>query len=213
MKRKTLYFSGLNFCFGSVIPDPVFSIQPVFSKQPVIPAKAGIRKNLQNSDRLGLFSGHSLFNYKQLNKLIGLALCFFLFASCTFLHRSSQPAFQWPLKKYKLTQKFLFFRKPPHLGVDLKAPVGTKVLSSHFGRVVYAGRRLTGYGNVVVLEHFSGWASLYAHLQKIEVKIGQKLKPGDVVGTLGNTGRTSGPHLHFELMYKEKPVNPLLYLP
>ena len=219
VKKKTFYSSSLNFypdsvpvhsvSPGSVIPGSLFCLPP----EDRTPLKTGIRKNPQNSDRLGLFSGHNLFIYKQLNKFIGLALCCFLLASCAFLRKSPQPVFQWPLKKYRLTQKFLFFKKPPHLGIDLTAPVGTEVLSSHFGRVVYAGRRLTGYGNVVVLEHVSGWASLYAHLREIKVKAGQKLKPGDVVGTLGNTGRTSGPHLHFELMYKEKPVNPLLYLP
>ena len=120
--------------------------------------------------------------------------------------------FQWPLKKYKLTQKFSSFKKPPHLGIDLKAKIGTLVLSSHSGKIVYAGNRLTGYGNMVIVEH-SSWASLYAHLQKIKVKTGQTVSKGDVIGTLGNTGKTTGPHLHFELIYKQKTVNPLKYLP
>lgn len=141
-----------------------------------------------------------------------LAVFFFLSNSCAFLRTDSRPIFYPPLKKYKLTQQFSSWKQPPHFGLDLKAPMGTAVLSSHYGRVVYAGNRLTGYGNVVVVEHPSGWASLYAHLQKITVKNGQGIRQGDVLGALGNTGRTSGPHLHFELMYKGRTVNPLMYL-
>jgi len=129
-----------------------------------------------------------------------------------FLRTDAGLTFYFPLKKYTLTQKFNSWKRPVHLGVDFKAPLGTPIFSSHSGRVVYAGRRLTGYGNVIVVEHPSGWASLYAHLQRIEVKNGQKVRTGDRIGTLGNTGRTSGPHLHLELMYKGKVINPLLYL-
>lgn len=137
----------------------------------------------------------------------------FLLSSCVFLQPPSRLIFQWPLKKYKITQKFYGFKSPPHLGIDLKAPIGTAILSSHSGRVVYAGKRLTGYGNMIVLEHPLGWTSLYAHLHTIKVKIGQRVKQGDVIGTLGMTGRASGPHLHFELMYKGEIVNPMVYLP
>ena len=146
-------------------------------------------------------------------KYIPTILIFIISSSCIFVQKQPPLTFQWPLKKYKLTQKFLSFKRPPHLGIDLKAPIGTAVFSSHSGRVVYAGKRLTGYGNVIVLEHSSGWTSLYAHLQKIKVKTGQTVNLGNIIGTVGNTGRTSGPHLHLELMYKAKPVNPLLYLP
>ena len=135
------------------------------------------------------------------------------FLSCAFFKRPVQPNFQWPVEKPKLTQKFSAFKKPPHLGIDLKASVGTTVFSSHSGRVVYAGNRLTDYGNVVIVEHSPHWASLYAHLQTINVQIGEKLKKGDVIGTSGKTGRVSGPHLHFELMYNKKTIDPTPYLP
>ena len=149
---------------------------------------------------------------KNLIQRVFIIFSLFLLNSCAFLKESSLLVFQWPLKKYTLTQKFSSVKRPPHLGIDLKAPVGSPVLSSHSGRVVYAGRRLTGYGNLIILEH-SSWASLYAHLQEIKVKIGQKVNPGDIIGALGNTGRTSGPHLHFELIYKGKTVDPLIHLP
>ncbi len=148
-----------------------------------------------------------------LQRLTVLALVVFILPSCAFLRSAPSLELDWPLKTYKLTQKFVSTGKPPHLGIDLKAPVGANVFSGHSGRVVYAGNKLTGYGNVVVLEHSFRWASLYAHLQKIKVKTGQTVRRGDIIGAVGKTGRVSGPHLHFELIYKKKPVNPLLYLP
>ena len=151
--------------------------------------------------------------FRKMKNLVFIVFSFFSLISCTFLQKTNPLSFQWPLKKYKLSQKFIPFQKPPHLGIDLTAPIGTSVFSGHSGRIIYAGNKLTGYGNVVVLEHSSKWASLYAHLKKIKVKTGQKIKQGDIIGSLGNTGQTSGLHLHFELMYKKKPVNPLLYLP
>ena len=145
----------------------------------------------------------SLFNF-----------CFLLifFNSCAFVQKSAPLYFQWPLKKYKITQQFNSFKRPPHLGIDLKANLGTAVLSSHSGRVVYAGKQFTGYGKVVVIEHDSHWTSLYSHLSRIQVKQGQRVKQGQVIGAVGSTGRSSGPHLHFELMYKKRNVNPLKYL-
>ena len=111
----------------------------------------------------------------------------------------------------RLTQHFSL--NSPHLGIDLKANKGTPVLSSHTGTVIYAGQKLTGYGKTIIIEGPSGWASLYAHLNSIKVKQGQHLKPKEVIGTVGRTGRSSGPHLHFELMFNKTPLNPLNYLP
>ncbi len=140
--------------------------------------------------------------------------CFFVsLFSCVFLKKNPQPQFEWPLREYQLTQKFRPFKKRPHLGIDLRASLGSPVLSSRPGRVVYAGKKLAGYGNVVLIEHSRHWASLYAHLQSIQVSIGQKVFQGEMIGTLGWTGRATGPHLHFELIYKRKAVNPLFYLP
>jgi len=97
---------------------------------------------------------------------------------CFFLQKTPPLLFQWPLKEYKLSQRFIPFQKPSHLGIDLTAPVGAAVFSSHSGKIIYMGNKLTGYEKVVVLEHSPRWASLYAHLKKIKVKIGQKVKPG-----------------------------------
>ena len=121
--------------------------------------------------------------------------------------------FDWPLTKYQITQKFHTFKKRPHLGIDLKAPLGTPVFSVQNGKVIYSGKQFSGYGNVVIVEHNREWTSLYAHLDQLKVKAGQRLKKGDRVGTVGKTGRSTGVHLHFELFYNKKNVDPLSYLP
>ena len=143
------------------------------------------------------------------------AFAFFILLSlsCIFLKTSPPIAFDWPLQKNRLTQRFSSLKSPPHLGIDLSSPLGAPVLSAYSGRVVYAGKRLSGYGSAVIVEHPQSWASLYAHLQSIKVKRGQKIRRGEIIGTVGKTGRASGPHLHFELIYKKKAVNPLVYLP
>ncbi|MCY4321422.1 MAG: M23 family metallopeptidase [Bdellovibrionaceae bacterium] len=135
------------------------------------------------------------------------------FNSCAFIQKSDPIYFEWPLKKYKITQKFNSSKKPAHLGIDLKANSGTKVLSVSSGRVVYAGQKFSGYGKVIIIEHSSHWTSLYSHLSQIKVKQNQRVKGGQVIGAVGSTGRSTGPHLHLELMYNKKNVNPLRYLP
>ena len=75
------------------------------------------------------------------------------------------------------------------------------------------GKRLTGYGKTVIVEFSTNWAALYAHLQEIKVKEGEKVSRGEILGTVGNSGKAIGTHLHFELMHKKQPVDPLIYLP
>ena len=123
-----------------------------------------------------------------------------------------RPSFQYPLKIKKISRGFYFGKRPYHLGVDFVADQGTPIYSSHSGRVVYAGKRLTGYGNTVVVEHPSGWASLYAHLHAIKTSEGKRVKKGELIGLVGQTGKATGAHLHFEIMYKETAVNPIFYL-
>ena len=150
--------------------------------------------------------------FKFCNKLIKIILLCLFLSSCAFVQKSTPLKFQAPLKKYKITQKFKPFKRPPHLGIDLKAKWGTPVLSSHSGKVVYAGQKFTGYGKVIIIEHDSNWTSLYSHLSQIKVKLGQKIKQGQVIGFVGSTGRSSGPHLHFEILHKKRNVNPIQYI-
>lgn len=127
-----------------------------------------------------------------------------------------KPFFDWPVVEARMSRGFLpkvtRKRKRPHKGIDLAAQRGTAVMASHDGMVIYTGKEFKGYGKMLMIEK-DGWATLYGHLDKIIVYEGQKVKQGDVVGALGNTGRSSGPHLHFEIRKADGPIDPLPYLP
>lgn len=85
-----------------------------------------------------------------------------------------------------------------HTGIDYACPTGTPILASEAGTVMFAGWDNTGYGNCVIIQHKDGKATLYAHLQSISVKVGQKVKRSQVIGYSDSTGNSTGPHLHFE---------------
>jgi len=98
-----------------------------------------------------------------------------------------------------------------HRGIDFKGPVGTPVYATAAG-VVREAENSGGYGNHVVVDHGYGYKTLYAHLSEIAVNPGESLQPGELVGYLGNTGRSSGPHLHYEVHYQGQAVDPKDYL-
>ncbi|WP_037681132.1 M23 family metallopeptidase [Streptomyces griseus] len=111
-----------------------------------------------------------------------------------------------PVAKYKLSAKFnqaggMWSHK--HSGQDFAVPSGTKVMAAHGGTVVKAGGNGAGdgpaYGNAIVIKHGNGVYSQYAHLSRVQVKVGQIVKTGQRIALSGNTGNTSGPHLHFEI--------------
>ncbi len=102
----------------------------------------------------------------------------------------------------------IFHRPEFHLGIDLAIPVGTPVRTVADGRVVFAGTG-TGYGKYVKVAHPGGFASLYSHLSRFEVHVGQTVKQGEVVALSGNTGWSTGPHLYYQFFVNGKPVNPL----
>jgi len=99
-----------------------------------------------------------------------------------------------------------------HPGKDIAAPRGTPVFAPADGRVVEAGWK-NGYGQTVVLDHGNGMTTRYGHLSKIEVAAGQDIRRGEQLGQVGSTGRSTGPHLHYEVRIAEMPVNPERYLP
>jgi murein DD-endopeptidase MepM/ murein hydrolase activator NlpD len=98
-----------------------------------------------------------------------------------------------------------------HSGVDISVPYGTRVEAPSDGIVVRAGFE-SGYGNQIVLDHGFGMTSKYCHLSKMFVVVGQEVKCGQVIGAVGMTGRTTGPHLHYEVIVNDTPVNPMKYL-
>ena len=97
-----------------------------------------------------------------------------------------------------------------HEGMDFTAPTGTDVYATGNASVSFAGWK-SGYGNCIILNHGYGYESLYAHLHKINVRNGQKVTRGQVIGLVGNTGKSTGPHLHYEVHLRGKPMNPQNY--
>jgi murein DD-endopeptidase MepM/ murein hydrolase activator NlpD len=98
-----------------------------------------------------------------------------------------------------------------HPGVDLSARIGTPIKATGDGRVVAAGP-FHGYGIHVEIDHGFGYRTIYAHLSKTKVRVGEKVKRGTVVGLSGNTGYSTGPHLHYEVIKNGQKSNPLDYI-
>ena len=98
-----------------------------------------------------------------------------------------------------------------HAGIDFTAPYGTPIRTTGDGKVVRVERRRTGYGRNVMVDHGFGYVTLYAHMKDIHVKVGDEVIKGQQIGTVGNTGTSTAPHLHYEVRYKGKPVNPIHY--
>jgi murein DD-endopeptidase MepM/ murein hydrolase activator NlpD len=99
-----------------------------------------------------------------------------------------------------------------HDGIDIAAPAGTPIVAIEDGEVIYS-HELRGYGNMVIVRHTGGIVSVYAHNEENLVREGQRVTRGEVVARVGNTGRVSGPHLHFEIRRNNVAEDPLRYLP
>ncbi|GHS89178.1 hypothetical protein AGMMS49957_11950 [Synergistales bacterium] len=128
----------------------------------------------------------------------------------------SSRSYRWPVMG-RINSPFGWRRHPVtrrrdfHTGLDIKAGRGTVIRGSREGRVAYAGW-MGGYGKVVVVEHSDGQSTLYAHCSSLLVRQGEKVSVGQNIARVGTTGRTTGPHLHFEVRTGNSPVNPLKYL-
>lgn len=116
----------------------------------------------------------------------------------------------WPLRGV-LYARFGNKGGDPHEGIDLAAPTGTPVKAAAAGTVIFAGEQ-EGYGLIAIVQHADGLITLYAHNRDLRVKNGQSVREGQVLATVGESGRTSGPHLHFEVRKGGKPVDPLQFL-
>lgn len=113
-----------------------------------------------------------------------------------------------PIKVNRITSDFGFRRLRWHFGQDLSLNVGDSVLAAFDGIVRVRQFERNGYGNYLVVRHANGLESLYGHLSKFLVKVGDEVKAGDLIGLGGNTGRSTGPHLHFELRYLGNAIDP-----
>ena len=120
--------------------------------------------------------------------------------------------FIWPANNHFLSG-FDYSPSTNHSGIDIDGETGDPVYAADNGVVVYSGWNNWGYGNVVVINHGNGWQTLYAHLSAYNVSCGQSVWQGSVIGAIGDTGNSSGSHLHYEMMYNGTKVNPWDYLP
>jgi murein DD-endopeptidase MepM/ murein hydrolase activator NlpD len=98
-----------------------------------------------------------------------------------------------------------------HAGIDIVSPLGTAIEAPADGKVIFAQRK-SDYGNLIVLQHAHGITTRYGHLQKYNVRVGQTVQRGDIIGFVGLTGRTTAPHLHYEVRLNDRPENPNRYL-
>jgi len=119
--------------------------------------------------------------------------------------------FVWPTPGHQISG--YHYNPPVHSAIDLGGYVGDPIYAVDNGVVVYAGWSDYGYGYLIVVDHGNGWQSAYAHLSAVGVSCGQSVFQGSVIGALGSTGNSSGPHLHFELVYNGSKLNPLNFLP
>lgn len=116
--------------------------------------------------------------------------------------------FQWPVIG-RITQEYWY----GHRALDIAAPAGTAVYAADGGFVTFVGWTDVGYGNLIRIDHGNGFATWYAHLSAFNVELGEAVQRGDLIGYVGSTGHSTGPHLHFEIRTSDGLLNPRLYLP
>ncbi len=122
-----------------------------------------------------------------------------------------------PASIQSITSGFGYRRDPfngrgaMHAGIDFKGPIGSPIYAAADGRVTFAGQK-SGYGNAIEITHGNGMLTRYAHLSRIGVTVGQQIAAGATIGGLGSTGRSTGPHLHFEVRINDRAVNPRPFL-
>lgn len=121
----------------------------------------------------------------------------------------TQSALQFPLENFTLTQGYSRF----HQAIDLAAPLGTTMKPVSAGEVLLVSFNRFGLGNYLVIRHSPTFYSVYAHLSKIEVEKGEKVEKETIIGRVGSTGFSTGPHLHLEIILNEEKINPLSVLP
>jgi murein DD-endopeptidase MepM/ murein hydrolase activator NlpD len=121
--------------------------------------------------------------------------------------------FLWPVPHfYRVSSHFGPRGRRHHDGIDIPAPQGTPVISADAGVVIYSDNGIRGYGNMIVVAHGDDVFTVYAHNRKNKVDKGDRVDRGQVIAEVGNTGRSTGPHLHFEIRVKNKVRNPAQYL-
>ncbi len=120
--------------------------------------------------------------------------------------------FIWPVpSSRRISSAFGWRHRRLHEGIDIPAASGTHILAAADGVVVYAGKGLSGYGNLTVIKHGQGIYTVYAHAKKNYTRAGQRVYKGEVIAAVGSTGRSTGPHLHFEVRRQGRAYNPVAF--
>ena len=123
--------------------------------------------------------------------------------------------FLWPVQgpiTSEFGYRFIFGENNFHRGLDIAAAAGTAINAAADGTVIFSGEKGT-YGNLVILSHGNGFLTYYAHCSKLLVQVGDSVTQGQPIAAVGSTGRSTGPHCHFEVRYQNNPIDPLFYLP
>jgi murein DD-endopeptidase MepM/ murein hydrolase activator NlpD len=98
-----------------------------------------------------------------------------------------------------------------HAGIDFTAPTGTPIYATADGQVRIAGNRGNGFGNHVIIRHGYGYETLYGHMAKVKARVGQTVKRGEVIGYVGSTGKSTGPHCHYEVHKNGNKIDPVYF--
>ncbi|MBI4346902.1 MAG: M23 family metallopeptidase [Elusimicrobia bacterium] len=124
-----------------------------------------------------------------------------------------QGSWRWPLEAGVVSSEFGKRWGKNHNGLDIAADLRVPVYAVAPGEVIYAGNQVSGYGNLLVLRHDEKTTTFYGHNDSLNVKTGDKIAADQVIARLGSTGRSTGPHVHFELRERDKPLDPRARLP
>ena len=127
-------------------------------------------------------------------------------------HITSKKEFILPLNG-KISRGFINSATKKHKGIDILAPQGTPIVAAKSGVVIYEGNSIPGYGNLIIIDHGKGLATLYGHHKKNLVRVNQNVRQGETIALVGMTGRATAPHLHFELRKNTVAIDPMPYLP
>lgn len=147
-----------------------------------------------------------------------LPVCFIFFIVFPYQRLKSQKIMP-PVESYsKIVSSNYGYRKHPidgvlkkHQGVDFSVPAGTAVFSTYYG-IVLSSKYERGYGNTILIDNRGGFRTRYGHLMSLFVGKGEYVTPGQLIGLSGNTGHSTGPHLHYEIIVEGKKIDPLLFL-
>ena len=121
-------------------------------------------------------------------------------------------SFIWPVKG-PVTSWFGPRKGRPHDGIDISAPKGTPIRAAEKGKVIYSDNGISGYGNLIIIQHSGGFHTVYGHNARNRVDVDEQVNKWQVIAEVGNTGRSTGYHLHFEIRKNERAVDPMNYLP